>query len=89
MRVGVGVALAERPDLSLHGPDGNRRSPLGAFLTAAVLTGRITGDSPAALADFPDPDANEMDRRFPGSRPARWRPKPAGKSPGRGLALPL
>jgi hypothetical protein len=58
------LALARRPDLPLHAPDGNHQSPLGAFLTACVLAGRLTGESPAALAAFPYPDAGDEDRRF-------------------------
>lgn len=58
------LALAERPDLPLYAGDGNHQSELGAFLTACVLTGRITGDSPAALAEFPYPHATAEQRKF-------------------------
>jgi hypothetical protein len=58
------LALAGRPDLPLYSPDGNHQSALGAFLTACVLVGRITGDSPAALAEFPYPHASAEDRKF-------------------------
>lgn len=58
------LALAERPDLPLYADDGNHQSQLGAFLTACVLAGRITGDSPAALADYPYPHASAADRKF-------------------------
>jgi hypothetical protein len=57
------LALAARPELPLHAGDGNHQSPLGAFLTACVLYGRLTGDDPAALASYPYP-ADEGDRRF-------------------------
>lgn len=58
------LALAERPDLPLHAEDGNHQSPLGAFLTACMLFGRLTGESPAALAEYPYPDATAAERRF-------------------------
>ncbi len=58
------LALAQRPALPLHDSDGNHQSPLGAFLTACVLVGRLTGDSPAALAAYPYPAAGEEDRRL-------------------------
>ncbi|MBI3411082.1 MAG: hypothetical protein HY040_22335 [Planctomycetes bacterium] len=58
------LALSERPDLPLHAGDGNHQSALGAFLTACVLYAKITGESPAALAAFPYPDAAEDDRKF-------------------------
>ena len=58
------LALADRPDLPLHDVDGNHQTALGAFLTACVLVGRITGESPAPLADYPYPAAEEKDREF-------------------------
>jgi hypothetical protein len=58
------VALLERPELPLHAGDGNHQSALGAFLTACVLYGRLTGDSPAALGSYPYPGADEKDRAF-------------------------
>src|SRR5262245_6673566 len=58
------LALAERPGLALHDADGNHQSALGAFLTAAVLFGRLTGESPATLAAFPYTGASDDDRRF-------------------------
>ena len=58
------LALAERPDLALHGPDGNHQSPLGAFLTACVLYGSITGNDPAKLEAFPYPHGTEQERTF-------------------------
>jgi hypothetical protein len=58
------LALSERPDLPLHGPDGNHQSAVGAFLTACVLAGRLTGASPALLASFSYPQVDEKDRKF-------------------------
>lgn len=58
------LALAERPDLPLYAPDGNHQSATGAFLTAAVLVARLTGESPAPLAAFPYPAVSDDDRRF-------------------------
>jgi hypothetical protein len=58
------LALGERPELPLYEADGNHQSAVGAFLTACVLYGRLTGDSPAGLADFPYPAAGEADRRY-------------------------
>lgn len=58
------LALAERPGLDLYDGDGNHQSPLGAFLTAAVLFGRITGDSPRTLAAFPSTVGSADERAF-------------------------
>jgi hypothetical protein len=58
------IALAQKPDLPLYSPDGNHQSELGAFVTACVLTARLTGESPAALAAFPYPAATEADRKL-------------------------
>jgi hypothetical protein len=58
------LALAERPDLPLHESDGNHQSHVGAFLTACVLYGRLTGNDPTELATFPEPLIAEADRRF-------------------------
>jgi hypothetical protein len=52
------------PDLPLHAADGNHQSALVAFLTACVLTGRLTGDDSTKLAAFPYEEADEKDRRF-------------------------
>jgi hypothetical protein len=57
------LALTKRPDLPLYAADGNHEDALGAFLTACVLVGRLTGESPAALAAFPYPNTNEADRK--------------------------
>jgi hypothetical protein len=57
-------ALAARPALELHSPDGNHQSELGAFLTAAVLYGGLTGDDPATLATFPYDAASADVRKF-------------------------
>jgi hypothetical protein len=58
------LALAERPELPLHSADGNHQSSLGAFLTACVLTGRITGNNPIGLAAYPYSEARAADRQF-------------------------
>ena len=47
------LALGERPEMALHAPDGNHQSRLGAFLTACVFYGLLTGESPEELASFP------------------------------------
>lgn len=57
-------ALAERPELPLHMGDGNHQTALGAFLTACVIAGRLTGESPATLANFPYPEGSDADRAF-------------------------
>ena len=73
------LALAGRPDLPLHAADGNHQSAVGAFLTAAVLAGRLTGESPARLADFPYPAVNEADRKYLAEAAARaLAPAPTG-----------
>ena len=58
------VALDARPDTPLHAPDGNHQTATGAFLTAAYLCGKITGESPAALAAFPFEGVSAADRAF-------------------------
>lgn len=58
------LALAERPDMKLHADDGNHQSRLGAFLTAYVLFGQITGESPAAPTVYPDREVDEKDREY-------------------------
>lgn len=58
------LALADRPELPLHDFDGNHQTALGAFLTACVIAGRITGESPATLANFPYPEGSDADRGF-------------------------
>ena len=58
------LALAERPDLPLHSADGNHQSATGAFLTACVLCGEVTGQSLGTLASFPDDEVSEADRKF-------------------------
>lgn len=65
------LALAERPELPLYAPDGNHQSALGAFLSACVLYGRLTGDSPAGVADFPYASAGEADCRYLADAAAR------------------
>jgi hypothetical protein len=58
------LALAQRPGIELHAPDGNHQSLVGAFLTSCVLFGRLTGESPAPLAAFAHADMNENDRKL-------------------------
>ena len=58
------LALARRPDLPLYSPDGNHQASTGAFLTACVLFGRLTGESPTVLASFPYPGTTEKDRKL-------------------------
>jgi hypothetical protein len=58
------IALAQRPELELHDADGNHQSQLGAFLTACVLYGSITGESPEPLGSFSCFDIGEKDRQF-------------------------
>ncbi len=58
------LALAERPEMPLHDGDGNHQSAVGAFLTACVLFGHLTGESPAPLASFEYGEMNEADRKF-------------------------
>lgn len=65
------LALAERPDLPLYAPDGNHQSAVGAFLTAAVLFAKITGESPEPLAAFPYDATGPEDRAFLASAAAR------------------
>lgn len=57
-------ALAERPDLPLYSGDGNHQAELGAFVTAAVLFGVLTGESPTALADYPYPNTDAATRKL-------------------------
>ncbi len=56
------LALAEHPELPLHSADGNHQSPVGAFLTAAVLCGAITNHNSAKLASFPYLHADDQTR---------------------------
>lgn len=58
------LALTARPELPLYAFDGNHQSALGAFLTAAVLFGRLTSESPAALASFPFEGVGDADRKI-------------------------
>jgi hypothetical protein len=58
------LAFAESPGLTLHSDDGNHQSRRGAFLTACVLYSRVTGESPATLASYPDEEVPEADRKF-------------------------
>lgn len=65
------LALAERPELKLHGPDGNHESEVGAFLTACVLCGQIAAADPTPLGSFDYPDVSADDRKFLASIAAR------------------
>jgi hypothetical protein len=56
--------LAERPDLPLYAGDGNHQAELGAFVTAAVLFGVLTGENPTTLADFPYPNTDAATRKL-------------------------
>lgn len=58
------LALAVRPEMPLYEFDGNHQSATGAFLTAAFLYAKLTGENPAPLAAFPFKDVNEADRAF-------------------------
>jgi len=58
------VALAERPSLPLHWTDGNHQSTMGAFLTACVLYGAVTGESPEGMEAMRYDGVKEEERRF-------------------------
>ena len=58
------LALSKRPDLPLYQPDGNHQSSMGAFLTACVLYGSITGESPHLLSAYPYQPVSETDRQY-------------------------
>jgi hypothetical protein len=58
------LALAERPGMELHSPDGNHQSGKGAFLTGCVLYGRLMSESPAPLAGFAHAELDEKDRKL-------------------------
>ena len=47
------LALSKRPELGLYSEDGNHQSALGAFLTACVFFGKLTGENPASLESVP------------------------------------
>ncbi|MFO0840734.1 MAG: hypothetical protein U1D55_19680 [Phycisphaerae bacterium] len=53
------LALAVQPDLALHAADGNHQSALGAFLTACVLAGTLTGDAASNFAPYPYPATDQ------------------------------
>ncbi|MBX9585417.1 MAG: hypothetical protein K2X87_34350, partial [Gemmataceae bacterium] len=65
------LARAARPDLPLYEGDGNHQTATGAFLTAAVLAGRLTETSPAPLADFAYPEADADTRKLLADAAAR------------------
>jgi hypothetical protein len=58
------IALAARPELPLYDVDGNHESQTGAFLTACVLAGSVTGESPLPLGAFDYAPVGEGDRSF-------------------------
>ena len=58
------AALAKRPDLPLHDADGNHESARGAFLTACVIAGRLSGASPAPFQTIEFADLSAADRTF-------------------------
>ena len=58
------LALARRPDLGLHDRDGNHQTAVGAFLTACVLYGQLTGETPVPLASFPSTGVADDERKF-------------------------
>ncbi len=58
------LAIAEQPKLPLYESDGNHQSALGAFLTACVIAGRITGVDANKFAEFPYAAASATDRKF-------------------------
>lgn len=58
------LALAKDASLPLHSIDGNHQSEVGAFLTACVLYGQITGESPLELAKFDYKPADAKTRKM-------------------------
>lgn len=58
------LALAKDASLPLHSIDGNHQSEVGAFLTACVLYGQITGESPLELAKFEYKPADAKTRKL-------------------------
>lgn len=58
------MALAQRPKLPLYDTDGNHQSSTGAFLTACVLYGRITGEDPTPLGAYPYLHLRKSDAQF-------------------------
>lgn len=57
-------ALERRPELQLHDDDGNHQNSTGAFLSACVITGRISGQDPSRLGSFPALEVNSSVRAF-------------------------
>lgn len=58
------MALAQRPDLTIHAADGNHETEIGAFLTACVIAGKITGKDPSSLRSFEHGSVSLADREF-------------------------
>lgn len=58
------LALAKDLTLPLHSADGNHQTEVGAFLTACVLYGQITGESPLELAKFEYKPADAKTRKL-------------------------
>ncbi len=65
------IALAEKPDLAMYAVDGNHQSEIGAFLTAAVFCGQLTGESPASLGAFDYQPIDKNTREFLASAAAK------------------
>ncbi len=65
------IALAEKPDLAMYAVDGNHQSEIGAFLTAAVFCGQLTGESPASLGAFEYQPIDKSTREFLASAAAK------------------
>jgi hypothetical protein len=58
------IALSQRPEMVLHAPDGNHQSATGAFLTACVIAGALSGEDSTKLAAFEYNDLSADDRKF-------------------------
>jgi hypothetical protein len=58
------AAFAMRPDLPLHEADGNHQSAMGAFLTACVVAGRLSGSTPMPFASIEFAELSAKDRTF-------------------------
>ena len=58
------AAFAKRPDLPLHEVDGNHESAMGAYLTACVIAGRLSGIAPLQFVTVDFADLSTGDRTF-------------------------